>query len=42
MVTIATGLFIAKFNTGCQKNINLFIPLLVLSSLHTKKNTHFL
>lgn len=26
-----------QIHTGCQKNIKLFIPLLVLSSLHTKK-----
>lgn len=42
MVIIANGLFIANFNIGCQKNIKLSISFLVLSSLHTKKNTYFL
>lgn len=41
MVIAAICLFIANFITECQKSTKLFIPFLVLSSLHTKKNTFF-
>lgn len=41
MVSTAIRLFIANFNTGCQKSTKLFIRFLVLSGLHTEKNTFF-
>lgn len=34
---MATSLFIAKFIPDVKKKIKLFIPLLVLQSLHTRK-----